>query len=136
MGKRKLGALEKVDADLPNLQHKIRRDPESYRGDFTSQYGQYRSFLELFMQAPVSAPTDNIVSLRDLIDFIAHVAQCYPDITKQFPEDLVNLLTRHHEELEPELRDKAVGSLVLLRKKEIIDSSTYAEALTCPCSIH
>ncbi|THC93980.1 hypothetical protein EYZ11_006527 [Aspergillus tanneri] len=28
MVKRKLGALEKVEADLPNLQHKIRRDPK------------------------------------------------------------------------------------------------------------
>jgi hypothetical protein len=27
MVKRKVGALEKVDADLPNLQYKVRRDP-------------------------------------------------------------------------------------------------------------
>ena len=28
MVKRKVGALEKVDADLSNLQYKIRRDPK------------------------------------------------------------------------------------------------------------
>ena len=33
------------------------------------------------------------------------------------------MLNAHHEELEPELREKIVGSLVLLRRKDIIDSS-------------
>jgi protein SDA1 len=35
--KRKVAALEKVDADLPNLQHKIRNDPLSYQQDFQAQ---------------------------------------------------------------------------------------------------
>jgi hypothetical protein len=39
--KRKRGALEKVDADLPNLQHKIRSDPTSYQDEFLNQYSQY-----------------------------------------------------------------------------------------------
>ena len=33
------------------------------------------------------------------------------------------MLNTHHEELESELREKIVGSLVLLRRKDIIDSS-------------
>lgn len=33
------------------------------------------------------------------------------------------MLNAHHEELESELREKIVGSLVLLRRKDIIDSS-------------
>lgn len=81
------------------------------------------------MQAPTSTDEQGIVSLRDLIDFIAHVSDCYPDIQKQFAEDLIALLNQHHAQLEPELRDKIVGSLVLLRKKEIIDSSTYVSDL-------
>jgi protein SDA1 len=36
----------------------------------------------------------------------------------------MHILNMHHEELEPELREKIVGSLVLLRRKDIIDSST------------
>ena len=36
--KRKIGALEKVDADLPDLQHKIKGDPSSYQDDFIGQY--------------------------------------------------------------------------------------------------
>ena len=42
-----------------------------------------------------------------------------------FPQELIDILTLHHTVLEPELREKIVGSLVLLRKKNIIDSTTY-----------
>lgn len=129
MVKRKVGALEKVDADLSNLQYKIRRDPTSYREDFLNQYSQYEHQREIFLQAPSSATDDGIVSIRDLIDFLAHVADCYPQDTAQFPQDLMHMLNTHHEELEPELREKVVGSLVLLRRKDIIDSSTLLHTI-------
>lgn len=77
------------------------------------------------MAAPTSASDSGIISLRDLIDFVSHVADCYPEITKDFPQELIAILTLHHAELEPELREKVVGSLVLLKKKDIIDSTTY-----------
>ncbi|KAL1954798.1 hypothetical protein VTO42DRAFT_702 [Malbranchea cinnamomea] len=129
MGKRKLGALEKVDADLTNLQYKIRRDPKSYVEDFRSQYYQYENHREIFMAAPSLATDTGIISLRDLIDFIAHVADCYPEITKNFPNELIEILSQHHTVLEPDLREKIVVSLVLLRKKDIIDSTTLLQTL-------
>ena len=76
------------------------------------------------MAAPSAAVDTGIISLRDLIDFVAHVADCYPEITKNFPQELIEILSLHHTALDRELREKIVGSLVLLRKKEIIDSST------------
>ncbi|KAL5335363.1 SDA1-domain-containing protein [Aspergillus crustosus] len=129
MVKRKLGALEKVEADLPNLQHKIRRDPKSYIEDFRAQHYQYESHREIFMAAPSSATDTGIISLRELIDFIAHVADCYPDITKDFGQQLIDMLTQHHQLLEPELREKIVGSLVLLKKKELLNSATLLQTL-------
>lgn len=81
---------------------------------------------ELVAQNPAPADQDNLVSLRDLVDFIAHVADCYPKLTTSFAQDLSELLQQHHEQLEADLREKLVGSLVLLRKKELIDSSRYA----------
>ena len=122
--KRKIAALEKVDADLASLQHKIRNDPPSYREDFVSQYSQYASLLELFLQSPTTTDDTGIVRLRDIIDFVAHVADCYPDLTVEFPKDLFRLLELHHASLNSELRDKIVGSLVLLRKKGGITSLT------------
>ena len=127
--KRKRGALEKVDADLPNLQHKIRSDPTSYEDEFINQYSNYTSLHELFLSAPTTTDDSGIVKLRDLIDFVAHVADCYPKIAKEFSENLIGLLKRHHETLDAELRDKIVGSLVLLRKKELIDSPLLLDTL-------
>ncbi|MCJ1476164.1 Severe Depolymerization of Actin [Lambiella insularis] len=129
MGKRKVGALEKVDADLSNLQNKIRRDPTSYKDDFVKQYSQYQSHREIFLQAPSSATDAGIVSFRDLIDFTSHVADCFPEITARFADELIEILTLHHKDLESELREKIVGSLVLLRRKDIIDSSILLHAL-------
>lgn len=127
--KRKIGALEKVDADLPNLQHKIKNDPASYRDDFISQFTQYESILELFRQSPTTTDDTGVVRLRDLIDFIAHVSDCYPALTKEFPTDLIRLLEEHHQQLNVDLRDKIVGSLVLLRKKDVVDSNTLLNTL-------
>lgn len=77
------------------------------------------------MAAPSSATDTGIISLRDLIDFISHVADCYPDITKDFPQQLIDMLTQHHLVLGPDLREKIVGSLMLLKKKDLLDSATY-----------
>ncbi|CDM31570.1 hypothetical protein DTO013E5_2148 [Penicillium roqueforti] len=129
MVKRKLGALEKVEADLPNLQHKIRRDPKSYIEDFRAQHYQYESHREIFMAAPTSATDTGLISLRDLIDFISHVADCYPGICKDFPQQLIDMLMQHHLVLETELREKLVGSLALLKKKDLIDSAKLLHTL-------
>lgn len=96
----------------------------SYKEDFIKQYSQYETQREIFLRAPSSATSAGIVSLRDLIDFTSHVADCYPDITTPFAGQLIQILTLHHAALESELREKIVGSLVLLRRKDMIDSST------------
>ena len=113
----------------PNLQYKIRRDPKSYSEDFLNQYGQYQSQREIFLASPTTASSTGIVSFRDLIDFVAHVADCFPEDTASFPTDLKTILTLHHASLESELREKIVGSLVLLRRKEIIDSAELLNTL-------
>lgn len=129
MGKRKVGALEKIDADLSNLKNKIRRDPKSYIEDFLNQYEQYQSQRDIFLSTPTSAISNGIISFRDLIDFVAHVADCFPTETVNFPEDLKSILELHHTELESELREKIVGSLVLLKRKEIIKSENLLNTL-------
>ncbi|KAI5295717.1 Severe Depolymerization of Actin [Ascosphaera acerosa] len=129
MGKRKLGALEKVEADLTNLQHKIKKDPKSYLQDFRSQYLQYENYREMYLLAPATTDDKGIISLRDLIVFVGHVADCYPEETKNFPSELISMLREHHDILEQELREKVVGALCLLRKKDIIDSVTLLQAL-------
>lgn len=127
--KRKLGALEKIDADLTSLQYKVRRDPPSYFEDHQQQYMQYQTLRDLLLQNPSTSDDTGIVRLNDLVDFVAHTADCYPKATAQFSDDLIQILSLHHDELQVELRDKMVGSLVLLRNKDLIDSATLLNTL-------
>ncbi|POR37697.1 Protein sda1 [Tolypocladium paradoxum] len=129
MVKRKVAALEKLDADFASLQYKIRRDPKSYKDDFLKQWEQYESQREIFLMSPTAATADSVESFHNMIDLIAHVADCYPQETQTFPDDLKTILTQHHAVIHPELRDKVVGSLVLLRRKEVIDSATVLTTL-------
>ncbi|KAH7320844.1 SDA1-domain-containing protein [Stachybotrys elegans] len=129
MVKRKVAALEKVDADFASLQYKIRKDPRSYKEEFLKQWEQYESQREIFLVSPTVASGDMVESFHNIIDLIAHVADCYPQDTKTFPDDLKTILTQHHVILHPELREKIVGSLVLLRRKEVIDSPSLLTTL-------
>ncbi|TPX08845.1 uncharacterized protein E0L32_009663 [Thyridium curvatum] len=129
MGKRKVAALEKIDADFASLQYKIRRDPKSYEDEFQKQYEQYVSQREIFLLSPATASPEQSQSFRDLIDLLAHIADCYPDAMHDFPGDLKAIITEHHALIDPELRDKLVGSLVLLRRKEVIDSTMLLTTL-------
>lgn len=107
------------------IQRQILKSLRSYAGDFQKQYRQYESYREIFLAAPSSADNNSVITLRELIEFVAHVADCYPDTTKDFPTHLLEILSSYHHELEPGLREKIVGSLVLLRKKQIISSIQY-----------
>jgi protein SDA1 len=78
----------------------------------------------IFLQNP-DTDDNNLVTLREYVDFISHVADCYPDLTGAFPDDLVSLISKHHVTLEPELREKVVTSLVMLRNKNVIDSVKF-----------
>lgn len=105
----------------------------SYQKNFTDQYGMYEAEREILLQSPSATIHTGMISFRELVDFIAHVADCYPSLVKKFPEDLIEILS-HHKDLEVELRSKIVGSLALLKKKGIIDSSKFVRRLL-DCSI-
>ncbi|KAL3959760.1 hypothetical protein ACCO45_004877 [Purpureocillium lilacinum] len=109
--------------------YKIRRDPKSYKDDFLKQWEQYESQREIFLMSPGTATGDLVESFHNMVDLIAHVADCYPEETKTYPDDLKTILIQHHTVIHPELRDKVVGSLVLLRRKDIIDSADLLTTL-------
>ncbi|KAI5860425.1 SDA1-domain-containing protein [Durotheca rogersii] len=123
MGKRKVAALEKIEADLAGLQYKIRKDPEAYEKEFMENWQQFDAAHETFLAAPVGADSNSLITFREQIDLIAHCAELYPRITASFPNALKDVLTKHHAVLEPTLREKIVSSLTLLRRKDVIDSS-------------
>ncbi|RYP46028.1 hypothetical protein DL768_007708 [Monosporascus sp. mg162] len=129
MGKRKVAALEKVQADLAGLQYKMRRDPEDYEKEFMEAWNQYEAAHDKFMASPVNADSNALINFHDLIDLIAHVADLYPQHTQSFAPGLKAILVQHHAVLEPDLREKVVSSLVLLRRKNVLDSSELLTTL-------
>lgn len=36
--------------------------------------------------------------------FMAHVAHCYPDVLKEYAQELLNILSTHSSALEPQMR--------------------------------
>jgi protein SDA1 len=147
MVKRKVAALEKVEADLVNLQYKIRRDPRcvyprstlprtfayrcprSYAQEFYDQWLAYDAQRQIFVSSPATVSSEDTKKFHDLVDLVAHVADLYPEVTAPFPNHLKELLIQHHATLDKELREKVVGSLVLLRRKDVIDSTSLLTTL-------
>ncbi|KAK4150529.1 protein sda1 [Chaetomidium leptoderma] len=129
MVKRKVAALEKVEADLVNLQYKIRRDPRSYAQEFYDQWLAYDAQRQIFISSPSTVSSEDIKKFHDLVDLVAHVADLYPDLTAPYPDHLKELLNQHHATLDKELREKVVGSLVLVRRKDVIDSTSLLTTL-------
>ncbi|KAK8026054.1 sda1 domain protein [Apiospora arundinis] len=115
-------ALEKTEADLVTLQYKIRRDPQAYEKEFLELWNQYESTRDQFLAAPVTSESNVLISYRELVDLIAHVADLYPEYTAGFADGLKETLEKHHAVLESDLREKIVTSLVLLKRKDVVDS--------------
>lgn len=105
-----------------SLQFKVRSDPKSYQDEFDRQYTAYLATKEVFLDNPASATKDVAQDFHDKVDFIAHVAECFKAETATFPDDLKEILSEHHAVLDPDVREKLVGSLVLLRRKDLISS--------------
>lgn len=109
---------EFLTSNLPQLQNYIKRDPQSYTGEFMQQWRHYESIHELFKLKPDVENKD----FASLINFISHVCQCYPDVTKDFSSQIVNILEDNYATISPELRMTMVNALVLLRNRNIVST--------------
>ncbi|CAG8548780.1 4568_t:CDS:10 [Scutellospora calospora] len=118
MGKRERSTL--LPNNIPQLQNLIKRDPLSYKEDFLQQYRHYESQLTILQLKP----DEEAEEFGNLVTFISQVAQCYPQETNTFSQQLINLLSEHYQILNPNLRKTMVQSLILLRNKDIIPSIT------------
>ncbi|KAI8869957.1 SDA1-domain-containing protein [Ramicandelaber brevisporus] len=117
MAKKRVAATEKIH-DLPSLQNKIKRDSLSYRDEFLQQWKHYLELLEIFKLRP----DDESSKFAEQLAFIAQVAPVYPNDTKEFPNHLIDLLSKHHSVLDSVLRKAMVQSLMLLRNRDVISN--------------
>lgn len=119
MGKKRRAAI--LPTNIILLQNVVRRDPESYHEEFLQQYTHYESLRDIFLMNPSA---DQGSDFGDLIGFVSAVCGCYPKETANFPEELKNILLNNHRHLSPELREKIIQCLTMLRNKDIISSES------------
>lgn len=126
MGKQRRAAI--LPTNIILLQNVVRRDPESYHEEFLQQYSHYESLRDIFLMDP-SGSRDKGEEFGELIGFVSAVCNCYPKETSQFPEELKNILLNNHRELNPDLREKIIQCLVMLRNKDIISAESLIQTI-------
>ncbi|KAK1940188.1 Protein SDA1 [Phytophthora citrophthora] len=121
-----------VIGKLPQLQNMVKRDPVGYRTEFLMQQRHFESEYQLFLLQP----TKESAHFGALVNFLSHVAKCYPVEMAAFPEQIMALLRDNYLVLEPELRKTLVQSLMLLRNRGLVDAITllklFFELFRCP----
>lgn len=124
MVKRKRAAI--LPTNFALLQNLVRRDPESYYEEFLQQYSHYESMRDIFLLNP---STDDSEEFGEVINFMSFVCQSYPKETAKFPDEIATILSKNHAELDPELREKIVQCLVMLRNKDVITAEYLIKTL-------
>ncbi|KAI0332066.1 actin cytoskeleton organization and cell cycle progression protein [Cubamyces sp. BRFM 1775] len=114
-----------LTSNLPQLQNLIKRDPPAYKEEFLQQWNHYNSIRQIFQ----INPDENAQHFRELVSFIAQVAQCYPKETADFPSQISSLLLESYGTLSPDTRRSLVQNLVMLRNKDVITSITLLQTL-------
>lgn len=119
MGKKRRAAI--LPTNIILLQNVVRRDPESYHEEFIQQYSHYESLRDISLMNPSA---DHGTDFADSIGFVSAVCSCYPKETEKFPDELKNILLTNHRSLRPEVREKIIQCLTMLRNKDIISAET------------
>lgn len=109
--------------NIPQLQNLIKRDPESYHEEFLQQLQHFRSTIDVFQLNP----QQHNKSLDELVMFMAQVAQCYTKDMATFPQQLIDLLQKHHTVLHSDMRMTFCKALILLRNKNLLAPTDLLE---------
>jgi len=127
----KIRNYEKLTLNLPQLQDRIKRDKDSYRNEFLIQLEHFYSMMEMFKLNP----STNLKNFAQMISFMAHVANCYVDDLKKFPDDLKSVLKSYSTVIHPEIRFAICKALILLRNKSLLSPTdlltTFFELFSC-----
>jgi len=108
------------------LQNLVRRDPESYREEFLQQYAHYESLRDIFVASQAS---HDATEFAELIGFVSAVCSCFPKETANFPDELKSLIVNNHRDLTPDLREKIIQCLTMLRNKDIITAESLIQTI-------
>lgn len=109
------------------LQDLIKRDPESYVDEFQLQHQHYISLRAIFMADPRSG--QGVEELTELIGFITHMTSYFPQETEEFPQEICELLRNNYDGLHPQLVEKLVHCVFMLRNKRKLRNELFIHTL-------
>ncbi|ODV84764.1 hypothetical protein CANARDRAFT_28904 [[Candida] arabinofermentans NRRL YB-2248] len=124
MAKKRRAAI--LPTNIALLQNLVRRDPESYHEEFLQQYSHYKSLKDIFLLNPSAHDGEEF---EELIGFMSAVCSCYPKETANFPTELKMILENNHRDLTPQLREKIIQCLVMLRNKDVITAEFLIQTI-------
>lgn len=80
-------------------------------------------------------PSTNMKNFAQMISFMAHIAHCYLDDLKKFPDELKTVLKSYATVIHPEIRFAICKALILLRNKSLLSPTdlltTFFELFNC-----
>ncbi|KAF7261177.1 hypothetical protein EG68_01530 [Paragonimus skrjabini miyazakii] len=101
---------------LAELQYNLKRDPPTYKNDFERYYENYRALEQSFL----SAPSQNIEKLKDLLLFLSQVIHFYPDYVENFCSSVLQALLSRSFGMHTEMRLTFMKAFMRLKTKDLV----------------
>mmetsp|Transcript_33042 Transcript_33042/g.129793 ORF Transcript_33042/g.129793 Transcript_33042/m.129793 type:complete len:151 (+) Transcript_33042:484-936(+) len=110
---------------LQELQSSCRRDPDSYRTEFLTQYGQFQALVA----STELRPSMESKQLENLSSFMAHVSSAYPVEGRKVAEYHIRLLKEYGASMHHDLRRSLVKSTTIMYRKDAISIESMVPVL-------
>lgn len=116
----KRNRAEFLTSNLPQLQNLIKRDSESYKEEFMTQWRHFASAVAIFNLKPDTESPE----FAEQIMFLSQVSTCYPTVCGEYPQMIVDMLSNHYQTMSAELRKSMVQALILMRNRNLISQTS------------
>lgn len=107
--------MQKDPTNLLNLRNLMKRDPGAYYEEFKQQYRHFEANLQIFKLKESKGKDSE--KFAELVEFLSHVTPSFPEESKTFPGQLLDLLANNYEALDPNLRRTLAQCLILLSNR-------------------
>ncbi|CAL8089262.1 unnamed protein product [Calicophoron daubneyi] len=101
---------------LADLQYNLKRDPVTYKPDFERYYEHYQALQQSFL----SAPSQHIEKLAELLLFLSQVIQFYPDYVEGFSSGVIQILLSRAFGMHPDMRLAFMKAFMRLKSKDLL----------------
>uniref|UniRef100_A0A0N5BNW1 Protein SDA1 n=1 Tax=Strongyloides papillosus TaxID=174720 RepID=A0A0N5BNW1_STREA len=123
-----------LDYNLTLLQEKVKKDPESYRQEFTEQFEHFKQNMKLLNLQPTQHRM-NLQPIIELVVFLSKTAIYYKNDAEEFAKLMVDILTDQGPALHHNIRESFCESLLSLRNRKHLETIKLLELFFELCKI-